>query len=305
MVDLFANECGNLKATMKKVVQSTISQGLPIRNKSRLQSHDPRYIEAWISHQPLIEDESVKIVLALHDIELFSSVVVNDLIEVLLAYSIDFRMLCNVSTSLNHLQDVFLSKTIRKLRVSRFVVDPDESTLDKIVTQQLINRQHGLRLGYSAYTSLWGDYQNANRSVDLFISALKYINMCHFYTHRLATVSDSQYDLDQDSCDIVRSLPSFKRFVDHTMASTDIEDLKTVRNALVNDADLKHLFHDCVAKIDEYKRRLGNALEVFFIIKDASKSSVKPKSRAELYRVLLDRGLKGSNASKELLLSIK
>lgn len=238
-------------------------------------------------------------------IERFQTVLVNQLVDVLSLYDLDFRLLCSISSALNQIQDVFLTRTIRKLHFTRFEVDSQESTLDKVVLKQLIEHAHSLRLGFEAYNAIWTDYHHSNRSVDLVVSALKYTRLCHYYTNPLAFTEDSgTQNLDKRQCDFIRGLPSFRQFVRNCEAGS-FETAKRVRLAITDDASLLDLVNTFLASIRQYKRELSHALKCFFFLKDDSQASVKTKTVAELYKILLKEGLRDSNAAKELLMSVK
>lgn len=307
MVNLLASDCSNLRVAMKKIVQTVLLSNKPIRNQSRVQSHDLRLVEAWIAHQRTMQKaQDVKIVLALQSIETFPSSLISDLIDALSAYSIDFRLLFSVSTALNHLQDILPARAVRKLQISRFEVDPNESTLDRIVFQQLVESPTTLRLGYDAYTSLLNDYVNATRSVDLFISGLKYSRICHFFTLPLARILYSEdLEFDARERDMIRSLQSFRQYITKCEESHDLELLRTAHATLTDDSSLQALCRKFVDDITAYKENLHTGLVLLFNVMDNVQSDLRHKGRAEVYKILLDRGLAGSSIVKELLLSIK
>lgn len=306
-MDLAANECTNLKATLRKIVQTTIREHASIRNQSRVQNHDLRLVEAWEQHQQRTGATfPPTIAIVLRHVEAIPNRVLDDLVAALAVYAIDFRLLWNVSTSFNHLQDCLSAKTIRALTIAQFEADPNESTLEKIVSHQLIERPLGVRLGYDTYYGLWNEYQNANRSVDLFLAGLRYIRMCHHFTHELSWLSESRITkLNASELDIVRSLPSFQQAVLDGLQTEDLSLIKQFKRALSNDSAMQELFDDYVSSIEQYKHRLTNAMQVFFIVRENSKSTVRDRSRTELYKILLDRGLTNSNHVKELLMSVK
>lgn len=307
MVNLLASDCTNLRVTMKKVVQTIVTSHKALRNQSKIQPHDLRLVEAWIAHQSAMDDaKGIRIVLALQSIETFPSNLISDLMDTLSAYEIDFRVLFSVSTALNHLQDILPARTVRKLQISRFEVDPNESTLDRVVVQQLVEASDTLRLGYDAYMSLLNDYVNANRSVDLFISGLKYSRICHFFTLPLARILHAkEQDFSEQEYDMIRSLPSFKHYLTICEQSNELEQLKLARLALTDDSSLQDLCRKFVDDVSTYKRQLHTGLVLLFNVMDNVQSELRNKGRAEVYKVLLDRGLAGSSIVKELLLSIK
>lgn len=306
VVDLEASECNNLKSALKVVVQSTISCGSPIRNLAKLQSHDMRLVEAWQAHQRVCKGAKMTIIIAMRHLERTSSSVLNQLVNVLSLYSLDFKFLCSISSTLNQLRDIFSIKTIRKLYVTKFEVDPKESTLEKVVMDQLIERYYGLRLGFETFNALWSDYQGAHRSVDQFVSAFKYIRVCHEYANEVTFLAETNPEqLDAAQCEKIRSLRSFRQFVHDAESSDDLRQLSQARQALMSDSALMELVGTFLLAIDTYKLKLCHAFKCFLVIKEHSKSTVKLKSVTELYRIVLQDGLHGSNTAKELLMSLR
>ncbi|CCG82293.1 Putative uncharacterized protein [Taphrina deformans PYCC 5710] len=305
-IDYSASDCLNLKALLKKLVQTVISSKRAIRNRSRIQNYDVRLIEAWRQHQVTEDDVSPTIIIAIRNLEAVPSHVLDELVETLSVYSIDFRFLYNVSTSLHQLQDCLAASSIRKLSVQTFEVDFDESTLDKIVWRLLIDNPTGLRLGFDAYYSLWSDYHNAQRSVDQFLSAFKYASICHHFTHKLAWIaSATDFTLNTTELEIVRSLPSFRLAVSEAQQSSDLDQIMHLKEALISDAAMQRLLTSYLGAITRYKLHLANAMQLLYIIRRYSASVAKDKSQAEIHKILLDRGLADSPIVKELLLSVK
>lgn len=305
-IDLDATDCNNLKSALRGVIQATIITQSPIKSHSKVQNHDMRLIEAWHAHQNLAGGEKITIFVALRHIERFQRDVINQLVEHLALFDFDFRFICSISSTLGQLENVLTTKTVRKLEVHNFGIHSNEHTLDKIIMQQLIENQGGLRLGFEAYNALWTDYYTAHRSVDLFMSALKYAKICNTYTNHLASIEAlSPEGFIGSQLDTIRSLPSFRQFVSDTETCDNIDRLHLVRGALETNSSMTALVRTFFTDIEEYKRKLCHAFRCFLIIKDNSKASIRARSVAELYKNLLKDGLHQSNAAKELLMSIR
>lgn len=200
-------------------------------------------------------------------------------------------------------------KTVKLLSISAFEVEPSESVIDKIVAQQLIDKPCRLRLSFEVYSCLLNNFQRSN-SVDGFVSALRYVRLCHSWQNPVACLSEKEsvddFELTPDMCRAIRSRYSFRDWAEDQLESSSQEGIESVVKALSDDAHFTTIFRRMVRAIHEYQLHLADALQLLFVLVEHTRTdNPKVRSIAELYRLMLKQGLCNSNIVKDILLRVK
>ena len=307
LIELESRDMANVRVGLRKIVQTTLSSGRPLTDHTRIQKHVLRLIDPWIEYQAINQEQTPTLVVVLRNLEAVDPQVVNELLQFLAIHKhIDFRVLCDTATSLEYLDDIFTTKTTRLLGVRIYETELNSSVLDKIVTRQLIDRSSGLRLSYETFSDMHSTFLRT-RSVDGFVSALKYAKLCHHWNHDLAHIAESDRPVKLTSVMLqsIKKRGSFRLWVEAQL-NGDLKAESKALNALTDENSTTETIRSMISDIQQHKTDVARAFSLLIILKEHVRSSaVQAKSIAEIYKTYLRQGLVNSNVVKEILMSLK
>lgn len=309
LVVLRPHECNNLRNAVRSLTTSVIACGRRLKVPPRALTQEMRVLKAWSDIQQVDGDRRPRVTVGIPNAESVSAGVLELLVDMLSRIDcIDFRLLLNVATSLNDLNDIFTTGCCERIDAQIFYLESGEVSTEALVTRLLIDVHDGPCFGPETFAQMLGDYQGVHRSSDLLVDAMRYASLCHHYASPLSwlRVDSSPVQLSDEDCDWLRMLPSFRAHLEEKVdEAVDLARLDRAAEYLEDNDAFRDFVQYALGAIAEYRRRLSHAFAVLDIVKNALHSGQTRRRNVDLYRMLLARGLNDHPYVNELLLRIK
>ncbi|KAH6646418.1 origin recognition complex subunit [Truncatella angustata] len=237
VVRLRSADASNLKAALKKIIHDVTARAtedgddLEVavgKDGRKYLNYD---LEALHSH--LKVSPRTHIIICFQDSEAFEAGLLSDLILLFSSWldRIPFALLFGVATSVELFQARLLKSTCHHLYGDKFDVEQSTFVIEKIFKTAVAHVDAPLRLGSSLLQALLQRQQEQVAGLSMFVNSLKYTYMCHYYANPLSVflAPTLEHDLlSKETFDIVRSLPSFRTFIEHTLSTGDIQTVKSL-----------------------------------------------------------------------------
>ncbi|KAK4099792.1 hypothetical protein N658DRAFT_567909 [Parathielavia hyrcaniae] len=293
-VRLRASEAPNLKAVLKKVIRDASASGSDGEEDGDVEVSQGgrKYLDYDLEalHVSLLQQQqSPRVVIAFQDSEAFEGGLLADLIALFHSWRdrIQFDLLFGVATSVELFQARLLKSTARQLYGAQFNVVQADSVLESVIKTAVAGSQAALRIGPSLLQS-WVDRQKDQvAGIQVFISALKYAYMCHFYANPLSVLlaRDGRLDrplLQPEHIEAVRTLDSFKAQAE---AAVEARQLSHAQSLLQDDDYLVVQILEQSQKRSEYLLRLLRSLHL------VAATGLTSTSFTDLYILALSSGI--------------
>ncbi|ETS86597.1 hypothetical protein PFICI_00425 [Pestalotiopsis fici W106-1] len=241
VVRLRSADASNLKAALKKIIHDVTARtaegddDLEVamgRDGRRYLNYDLEALHSHLKASPLSH-----VIICFQDSEAFESGLLSDLILLFSSWldRIPFGLLFGIATSVELFQARLLKSTCFHLHGDQFDVEQSTSVIEKIFKTAVAHVDAPLRLGPSLMQSLLERQQDQVAGSPMFVNSLKYAYMCHYYANPLSVLLSNELDnelVPKETLELVRSLPSFRTFVETTLKAGSI---KKVRSLLDDD----------------------------------------------------------------------
>ncbi|KAF2997790.1 hypothetical protein E8E14_003556 [Neopestalotiopsis sp. 37M] len=241
VVRLRSADASNLKASLKKIIHDVTARttegddDLEVaagRDGRRYLNYDLEALHSYLKTSPLSH-----VIICFQDSEAFESGLLSDLILLFSSWldRIPFGLLFGIATSVELFQARLLKSTCFHLHGEQFDVEQSTSVIEKIFKTAVAHVDAPLRLGPSLMQSLLERQQDQVAGPPMFVNSLKYAYMCHYYANPLSVLLSTDLVTEmapKETLELVRSLPSFRSFVETTLKSGNI---KRVRDLLDDD----------------------------------------------------------------------
>ncbi|KAK4128401.1 hypothetical protein N657DRAFT_562801 [Parathielavia appendiculata] len=294
-VRLRASEAPNLKAALKKIIQDATASGtdgeevgdVEISHGGRKYlDYDLEALHVFLQQQ---QQQSPRVVVAFQDSEAFEGGLLTDLIALFHSWRdrIPFDLLFGIATSVELFQARLLKSTARQLYGAQFDVVQADSVLESVIKTAVAGSQAALRIGPSLLQSWVDRHRDQVAGIQVFISSLKYVYMCHFYADPLSVLLAGDGRLDRklmqpEHIEAVRTLDSFKAQVE---AAVEARQLNHAQSLLEDDDYLVAQILEQGQKRNEYLLRLLRSLHL------VAATGLSSTSFTDLYILALSSGI--------------
>jgi origin recognition complex subunit 3 len=230
-------------------------------------------------------------VVAFQDTEAFAPSLIPDFLHRNLAplSRLPVTFLFGVSSTLDQFQHSLPTPLIQALDFKLFQLRQNDDCLRLIVDRVLLDAGPRLRLGPRVLTLLIDRYKSWNQSIEEFISGIKvrppplmvtqyeYAYMCHFYANPLSVLlavpsadpeSLSAF-LSPQHLNMIRSLPSMRKYVENKLSERDTEEVKSLLN---DDEYLLSLLPQLIGYLENKAAELREAVLVLVKLSDRGKT---------------------------------
>jgi len=242
----------NLKAALKKIIREATTQmvssdgGAEEDMEVSVGQDGRKYLDydleilrvALTAHDP----SRRRVVVAFEDGEAFDGGLLTDLIALFHSWQsrIPFSVVFGIATSVGLFQARLLKSTARQLYGAKFDVVQAEAVLESVFKTAIAGKQAVMRIGPSLLQTLLKRQQDQVAGIQVFISALKYAYMCHFYANPLSVLlSEDEFaegeKIQPELLEAVRTLGSFKA---HVGAAVEARQLNHAQSLVEDDVYL-------------------------------------------------------------------
>ena len=310
LVILRPQDCGSIKAAVRALTVAIIACGTRLHVPTKALSQEIKVLQCWskLQRQSTLGNKPC-VLIGMANVESVSAGVLEFLLGMLTRLDIvDCKLLVNIATSFNDLNDIFTARAAEVMDAQVFNLESGEASTDRLVTELLIDNPSGLCFGPEVFGLIIGDYQNVHRSGDMLIDAMRYASLCHHHANPLSWFvgSDREASLTANECDWIRSLSSVRNHIENLAKSAEAKDIALAEQLIDDDDTLRSMCKEYKDGIIRYRKGLSTAFSVLVILKECLLTSGQTRRRrVDLYRALLSRGLTDSPFVNELLLRIK
>ncbi|KAK4227205.1 origin recognition complex subunit 3 N-terminus-domain-containing protein [Podospora fimiseda] len=292
VVRLRAAEAGNLKAGLKKVIGGVVGgDGDEEREKDKGRrkylDYDLEGLHAFLKRDG--EEREGKVVVMFQDSEAFDVGVLGEMIGLFHSWNdrIHFSVVFGIATSVELFQARLLKSTARQLHGAQFDVVQANSVLESVIMTAVAGMDAKLRIGPSLLSQLVRRQQEQVAGIQVFVSALKYIYMNHFYANLLSVLlaNDGNVDrkvLQPEHLEAIRMLDSFKT---HVELAVKAGQLSHAHSLLEDDGYLIDQILEQGEKRKEYLTQLLRSLHLIMA------TGLLTKPFDELYEASLEAGI--------------
>ena len=187
---------------------------------------------------------------------------------------------------------------ISSLNTRIFQLHQSQEAVNRIVQKILVESPGSVKLNHSSYSDLLDRFHQMDLSLISFIRGLQYSLMCHFYGNPLsilpAVVDQSSASLTKFHYDQVRTLPSFKEFVENMEGGDAPGAVSFYRSLLCDDDALFEFIQECLRQIENHNFKISIAVKSFSRLQKII-SKTKLKSLRTIYGMTLSGALVEKN----------
>ncbi|OMP87239.1 Origin recognition complex subunit 3 [Diplodia seriata] len=306
-VALTSSECPNLKTLLKHLIRKATSaeddgdELVATRRKGpKLLNYDLQLLLDWCR-----ERNPARVVVTFRDSEAFEGPLLADAIQLLSSWQdrIPFVLLFGVATSVEGFQEKLPSAAIRCLQGRKFDVEQADEVLEQVFLKT-IDGGAPLWLGPDLSRQAFDRHKDHIQSVDMFVDALKYAYMSHFFANPLSVFLRPELEYEQVSgndIEALRNVDSFKRLTEDLL---DERDAATVRNLLESD---EVLFDYAKEHIVATQDKIQGIVNACLTLRDLRGTILRlsPMPVSALYIRAASGDLNGSPLIRDFLLAVK
>ncbi|KAJ6648365.1 Origin recognition complex subunit 3 [Pseudolycoriella hygida] len=233
--------CSNLKSAINTIIcgltASYVSQNdeelstddVSIRrSESNIQVLKSWYLETFGSNGP-------SLVVVISDFELFREDVLTELIQLLVTINDDLPMVLvlGVATDISILERTLPYYVMNKLQLCKFQSSPSKQSLEKILNDIIVSPNVSVHLSGNVLNFLTDIFLYFDFSINSFLKSYQFCVMEHYQQGNEFSLCTSTYekclekikDLKHEDIEEIRSLPSFRRYVESLTNPAEIIDI--------------------------------------------------------------------------------
>ncbi|KAH8676297.1 origin recognition complex subunit [Xylariales sp. PMI_506] len=281
VVRLHSGDATNLKAALKKIIRDTTSRAAEDEGDSEVSvgkdgrkflNYDLEALHSYLKTTP-----RTHVTITFQDSEAFESALLSDLILLISSWldRIPFTLLFGVATSVELFQARLLKSTCNHLYGGQFDMAQSTSVIERIFKAAIAHTNTPLSLGPGLLQSLLERQRDQVAGIPMFISSVKYAYMSHFYANPLSILLSDELDdslLQKEHLEVVRSLPSFRSFVE---AALQLGDVERARELLDDDTYLRSRLRQLKLESDQWTRELLRKVEILIANKSINMDFVQ------------------------------
>ncbi|KAK1229901.1 Origin recognition complex subunit 3 [Marasmius sp. AFHP31] len=203
---LFPAECVNMTAMMKALITGFTTQATSRSqgykgNARALASYDIKVLEAW-SQDLKAKKKRPKLVVTMHDFELFDSALVQDFLYICSLYSqtlpLVFIICLSSPEAPTYLHATYPRSTLALLRIRQYVIPSGIPLLERICLETFASPDYepDLVLGQAVIESLVDHFVRYDSSVDSLVNNLQLAHLKHFSVNPLTLLHHDTPSLD-------------------------------------------------------------------------------------------------------------
>ncbi|KAK2155508.1 hypothetical protein LSH36_238g03074 [Paralvinella palmiformis] len=265
-VDMFSDEEDEDEAV--SVINHRVCSTMPVlaswyREKCRVKQQSPRKRKADGSPKKTSKHTSTKshVIVVFEDLESFIPSVLQDFITICSHYlqDIPFVFIFGIATAVTAVHRLLPQHVSSLLCMEKFQAPPSSDCLAQVIHQIVMPADFPFKLGGRVFHLLVDMFLYHDFSVLKFIQSFQFALLDHFYSDPVSIMTVPETDLKSQvrklslsQLDHLRSLPSFRRFVEKQPAAAQIkllEDTKYTTNCVTEQLEALYDYSNCVQPI--------------------------------------------------------
>ncbi|MCJ1242868.1 hypothetical protein MMC30_000064 [Trapelia coarctata] len=313
VISMVASQCSNLKSALKLIIRDATNQGSidDLDEEAVDACQDVRLLDYDLqSLQEHTQKHSItRMIIYFPNSESIDGNLLADLIDVLSSWQgrIPFVLLFEIATSVELFQEKLPRATIRRLQGTSFETKDAAETLELMFEAFTSPRQSRLLyIGPNVSKMLLDRQMEYTQSAQAFIGSLKYAHMMHLFANALSSLLHNvnmpePTPLQHEHCEAIRSLPSFRRYVENLLEDGELSDSKKL---LDDDTFLQDTAYDLVQQGLRSLHDLHDAIAMTHTIQSSIPSKTK-NPWSKLWLMGMSGDLAESPLVREVLLSVR
>ncbi|KAF2707572.1 hypothetical protein K504DRAFT_511410 [Pleomassaria siparia CBS 279.74] len=234
---LTSGESPNLKTFLKNLIKKATSRveddddddlrpSTSSKNGPKLLDFDLGHLQEWQNRNRV-----QNIVVTIQDSEAFDSSLLAEIVDLFYSWldRLPFVLLFGIATSAESFEERLSGKSLRYLEGQEFDVTQSSETVEKLFSTTVASTDIPLRIGPNLSRRILERQRDHVQNVQDFSDGLKYAYMSHFYANHTSIFLQkglSFKDVPEDVFDAVRTLPSFRRWIENLLGDRDTQQAR-------------------------------------------------------------------------------